>query len=160
MAEPSAHRASRQVRDALADERDRKPHLADAHLEACERVAVGEHDWPQRLQLGVDPVRTVTPEVPVDARRAEHRAGDAVLLRDVSGDRADADGPLEEDLVSFEDAHVVSLDAVREAIQEPLELPEPALRQVVEHAPRAVIVEVHARATDFLEHVEDLFAVA
>src|SRR5439155_14988711 len=97
---------------------------------------------------------------PVDARATQHRTRQAIRLRQLRRDRTHADGPLEEDLVLVEDRDVVVLDVLGVTIEEARELSDPARREVIEHAARPVVVEVHARAAELLEHVEDLLAIA
>src|SRR2546427_2078633 len=151
VAEPRAHRASGELVDALADERDGEAHLAESHAITCVGVAVGVDDGLERRELRVDRVRTVTAKVPVHARPAQHRPGESVRLRDVAGDRPDADRSLEEDLVLVEDRDVVLFDVLLIPVQEPGELAKPPGRQVVEQAARPVVVEVHAGAAELLE---------
>src|SRR6266542_1321399 len=141
--EPGPDRPARQPVDALADDLDRAPHLAEADLVARVRVPLRVDDRLHALELRVDRVGPVDPQVPRDPRRAEHRAGEAEALRHVGRDDADADRALEEDLVRLEQLDVVALDVLGVAVEEALELRQHPGREVVEHAPRPEVIEVH-----------------
>ncbi len=159
MTEARAHGAAGQLVDALADQRDREAHLTEADFVAREGVAVGEDDGLHRLQLRVDRVRPIDAQVPAHTGPAEHRTRDAVLLRDVGGYAADADGALEKDLVALEDLDVVILDVLLPPVEEARELRQPTRWQVVDDAARPEEVMVHARAAELLDQVEDLLSV-
>src|SRR3989442_3983303 len=159
VAEPRADRPAGQLVEALADERDREPHLTEPHAVARVCVAFGEHDGRQRDELRVDRVRAVATQVPVHAGAAQHGTREPVRLRELRGDGAQADGPSEEELVLSKTRDVVLLDVLLVALEEAGKLSDPARWKVVEHAARPVVVEVHARAAELLEHVQDLLAI-
>ena len=103
--------------------------------------------------------RLVAAEVPVDARRAQVGARQAVRLGDVGGDDADAAGAGLEDLVA--DQQVFDLVAeVPQLAHHLLGLVDPALGQVVLEAADAVEVGVEATAGGALDQVEHVLAVA
>src|SRR5258708_697679 len=66
-------RAAGDVRDALADDRDRAAQPAEPHLVARVRVTLDRGHRLEARELGIDGVRTVLPEIPVHAGCAEDR---------------------------------------------------------------------------------------
>src|SRR5207245_1735806 len=116
-------------------------------------------DGHAEVDLVVVEIRRVAAQVPVDARRAEVRAGLPERDRVGAGELADADRPLEPDLVLLEHAAVV-VERVRHPLDELAGLRVEAGRDVLSETADLEVAGMHPLATDELDEIENLLALA
>src|SRR5215210_696495 len=148
--------ALRHLLQALLDELDALQTLPDPDPVRSSNVArrVGYH---VELQLGVDAVRVVKPDVEVHAGAPQRRPGQTHLKCLLRGQLPDAAGARDEDLVTLDQVHEVGLEMPLQTLDVLPDLLRHALWQIGLDAPDADVVEHHPRPGDRLEDVLDPF---
>src|SRR5436309_7257408 len=130
------HGARRQPLETLAQDLAALLHLADADDVAVEAVADRAHlaraDRDVEVELGVDGVRLVAPDVVADARAAEVRAHPVVLHRLLRRDHGHVPQPLRV-VLAVGAERVVLVDQLPEALDVRERLLAPAGRDVPRH---------------------------
>ena len=169
--------------DALPDDAVGLTHLLDAHQVTVVAVAIDADRHVERHAI-VNLVGLLLAQIPLDARAAQHRAGETQRQCPFRGDHADADGALLPDAVIGEQ-RLVLVYAGRESIREILKeieqralarLIKPAhglgilelvdlvlrhvVRQVAIDAAGTIIGRMQACAGDGLVHVHQVLALA
>ena len=150
--------AGRHAVEDLAHDAHRLADLVEPDGVAVEGVAVRADDDVE-VDLRVLHVRHAAADVPVDAGRAQHRAGggegDGLGRRD----HADALQPLPPDRLAGHQ-RVVLVEPRRDQLEQPQHVVAPARRQVGGDATDADEVVVHPQAGDLLEEAQHLLALA
>src|SRR6185295_2212264 len=144
--------------ERLLEDAARLLHLLDAAEIAVVRVA-GLADGNVEVVVLVAEVRALLAQIPLDARRAQTRAREAVADRDVARHHADALQAIDPDAVRREQALDVALDALRQVLDEALDAVDPAGRQVARVAADAAPAHGEARARQRLHEVVDVLAL-
>src|SRR5438552_1364106 len=157
------HRALRELRQALAKDLAALLHLAHADHVAVEAVAeraeLAAPDRHVEVELGIDGVRQVAPDVVADAGTAQVRADAGVVDRRLPADGGHVSQPLRVYLV-VGDERVVLVDQRLETLEEGERLLAPPWRDVPRHAADPHVVEREPRAAELLDQVVDVFALA
>src|SRR5208283_3583178 len=160
-AEPGLRVHDRSVRDVpqrLLEYLDGLPHLEDPDHVAVVRVAVGPERHAE-IEARVEAVAVHLAHVVVDARRAQHRAGDAGADGERRRQPPDALGAGHEDLVSGDEL-LVLVEEPAEAAGQGARGIEPSRGRVRAATAEALVVAHHPGAAQGLEKVEDLLALA
>src|SRR5574341_100817 len=145
--------------DGLPQDPDTLAHLVDPDHVPVEAVAqhpaLSRPDADVEIELGVDRVRLVLPQVERNAGSPQVRAGEPVGDRVLRGDDCDVGEPVDEKLV-VGDQVVVLVDLRLEVVEELLRLLEEAGREVGRDAADPGVVVRQPVPAEHLEEVVDL----